>query len=225
MEEQVVVIHGSALRTQRPCDVDVVWRGGDVEDMITAVREWAAARGLSAALPIDAREEHRTNKFMLPTPTGVPGVAEIIRGDPGAKIGWMRYGGLAGLLRAHGDDTKNLRKALRRPVGLCIALAPGAGDRGADWGDYVDGLTALRSAARHVQDWDAAMDGWEWGPLLTRLRDEDPRPGPTILAALKAGSPTTGGTVLSLGPNVGGCHHGGPKWDPAALAALLWPAQ
>lgn len=155
---KTIVVFGSALSSASPRDIDVA-HSADVspEELTSAVRAWAAERGVSSTLPIDAhlvrpvrtaREGLGTRwTIILPVPRGGPERAAIVVGDVG--IEWIRHDDLPARVRLAGASSAWLREALESGGRLAIRSPVG----GRDWDGYTQGLVALRNAIAHAPAW------------------------------------------------------------------------
>ncbi|MCE7081138.1 hypothetical protein [Streptomyces sp. ST2-7A] len=200
MQTSIVVVYGSAAdpTVTHPGDIDVA-HTGPRETAEPLVAEWARTHGREG-LPIDWHPAHPTHdNLTLPTPCNTPGHATILSGD--VTITWQPLTGLTSQIRAHGHHPKHLRTRLTAPgPPWRLAALPGPRDTGR-WDDYIEGLTALRSAVAKRPPARAVLLDL-WGPLLGRLLDQDPTPDPDALAELTAASPAAadGAVVLAFHP-------------------------
>lgn len=202
-EAGVVVVFGSAADPgeRRPGDIDVAYTGPR-ELAEPFVAEWARLHGREG-LPVDwHRAQHGpAGDIQLPAPWGQPGHAVVLHDRPGhTAVSWRSVFGLASCIRAHGTDPEHMRQLLGgRSWRLTVVPAPG---EAGEWDEYVEGLTALRSAtAKHPLA--ATVLEEFWGPLMQRLLAEDPRPQPSALGELTVGSPMAAGgaIVITLHPD------------------------
>jgi hypothetical protein len=182
----MIIVFGSAAargETTPPADIDVAYTGAWSDDIEFAVREWAAAHGFSADLPIDAHRVTPTNGVIeLPThdPDWTPHV--VIRADPGVSVEWHTYHDLPALVRRHGSDPAALRGALQSGARLCLTDL--GNSLNGDWAGYTQGLVALRYAIRHAPAWSAAGPVAEYlSELVSREDISD------IVEPLRGGSP------------------------------------
>jgi hypothetical protein len=164
-----VLIHGSALTAHASKrDVDVIF-SGDRTEATTIARAWADEHGC-AGLPLDIHESDRGTRpdgtvfFSVPSVPGNGAPYEVISGQPEVFV--REYTGLASLLRMRA--TASVIAAAIRAQGRARIALVGQND---EWGNYVDGAVALRSAIRH-----AAQNGvWEGlcveVPGVTRLAE------------------------------------------------------
>lgn len=161
----VVVVHGSALsRPETARDIDVIW-SGDRDEAVAIVTAWAAERGLSG-LPLDMHESTSADYITIPRVPGDDAPYEVLsstgpiiaRGDAGAPytdrdagsvvIATTTYTGLASSLRMRAtpqEIVENIRQNSGWRVRFALAYQTG------EWGGYVDGPVALRSAIRHAR--------------------------------------------------------------------------
>ncbi len=155
-----VLIHGSALTSPTTAhDVDVIFSGNRHAAWMIA-GAWAEAHGLSN-LPLDMHESARTTAdgvpfFSVPRVPGTAAAYEVIAGSPAVSV--REFDGLASLLRMRATP-EVIAERIRRQGRARIALDA----EGDEWGDYVDGATALRSAIRH------ARQNGTWGGLCAEL--------------------------------------------------------
>lgn len=163
-----VLIHGSALTAHASKrDVDVIF-SGDRTKAAAIARAWADEHGC-AGLPLDIHESDRgawadgTMFFSVPSVPGNGAPYEVISGQP--KVFVREYTGLASLLRMRA--TASVIAAAIRAQGRARIALVGQND---EWGNYVDGAVALRSAIRH------AMQNGVWEGLCVDV------PGVTRLA-------------------------------------------
>lgn len=156
-----VVIHGSALTSTTPKDIDVVYSGGWTADAACVARQWAEKRKLFD-VPIDAHESTAVTSdgqpfILIPHVPGCDAVYEVIAGTP--RVCPREYSGLASLLRMR-VPAAEICKRIRRQ-GVRIGLV-GMDD---EWSSYVDGATALKSAIRH------ARENGTWDEILHAMPD------------------------------------------------------
>lgn len=156
----IIIIFGSSVVCSTPHDIDVAYTGtwGEADDAL--VREWAAGRGLDAALPVD---NHKvtcwTGEITLPRcrDDETPPVA-FLRGQ--VPIRWITYHDLPSRVRG-AQSARELAMVLYAPNFLAnrlalVARAPTGTDH--EWSGYTQGLTALRSAIAKCAFWHASID-------------------------------------------------------------------
>ncbi|GGS84204.1 hypothetical protein GCM10010156_48480 [Planobispora rosea] len=191
----IAAIYGSAANpatAEKARDIDVAYTGPrePVEALVTA---WAAEHGL-AHLPIDWHPARlQQGVIILPAPCGIRGHAIPL--TPHTDVAWNAVYGLASTVRAYGNG--DLAAHLEQTVRLTVIPRPDSRDED----EYVEGLTALRSAVAKTlaPERTAALLAQEYGLLLARLLAQDPRPTPQGLEYLQYRSPwAADGAVLVL---------------------------
>lgn len=214
--EQIVIVYGSAADpSANPRDIDVAFTGRR-ETAEGLVSDWAAGRG-HGHLPVDwhpARMHGPT--VLLPTPCGIEQSYQVLAGL--TEVEWAPEYGLAAHIRAYGGDPDRLATVLREGVWrLTVIPAPGA-DRERE---YVEGLTALRSAVRKHPKARSVLEA-QWPALAARLLEGDPCPREEDLETLRAGSAwaSQGAVIILLNKGGGRLEYGGGGED---LAAMLYP--
>jgi len=187
------VVYGSAAdpKSRRNArDVDVAYTGTR-QEAAPIVTQWMAANGLGH-LPVDWHPAliNRRGNVVLPAPYGQHGHYEILSGQAGVE--WEAKYTLAALIRACGDDTRRLRRELRRKGSSWrLAVIPSQKP------PYMEGLTELRNAVTKHPVAGRAL-AHQWPTLFPRLLKQDPRPTPEGLLTLQAGSPAGGGDEVSI---------------------------
>lgn len=227
-----VVIFGSAAAdaTRRTAaDVDVAYSGSMPDrparaEAAAMADEWADEHGLGH-LPLDihhAPSYHAKTEVMIPSPCGVD--VPAIPLTAWTKVRPVPYHTVSAAVRAYGHRRALLARWL--PVRDRLTVIPASSATGPDWEGYTQGLTALRRAvakAPHPGQVEQALADW-YGPLMSRLLAEDPRPTPAGLERLRAGSPVAaGGAVLVVLGREGGPQLEYDALPAGAMEALLYP--
>ncbi len=228
-----VVIFGSAAdpdTRDRARDVDVAYSGvhlgppdTTVAWVATRASEWAAKNGLGH-LPLDihaAPTGRSEREVVIPSPCGI--AVPSIPLNQWTQVRTIPFHTVSAAVRAYGHNLRLL--ARHTPERDRIAIIPAEHD-GPDWEGYVSGLGALRRAIAKTPDPGATVDVLrkDYGPLLARLIDEDPRPDEDGLETLRGASPVAaGGAViiaLRWGQNAG-LQYG--RVAPERVESLLYP--
>jgi hypothetical protein len=217
-----VVIFGSSVGPNPAAarDVDVAYRG-DRDAAARLAAAWAEGQGLGG-IPLDLHESGPSadGSVTIPVPCTAP--APYLELTPDTIVRVHMYCTLASYVRAYGHDPARLVMAL--PDWERLAVIPAEHD-GPDWEGYVSGLGALRRAIAKTPDPDVTVDvlRTEYGQLLGRLIDSDPRPDPASLETLRGASPVAAGgavIIVLLRGHVPRLQYGGIA--PERLEALLY---
>lgn len=219
----IVIVYGSAAdpTTSDPGDVDVAYAGVHRRDAEDIVARWADQNGRQG-LPIDWHQvrQYDTRTVHLPAPCGIEGTYRILAGD--VEVKWKPEWGIASVVRAYANTPRQLHTELLRKDAFWRLAIIKSGSTNDDR-DYVEGLTALRSAVRKSP---AARDliAREW-PLIGRLLDQDPQPAPQTLRFLQQCSPWAGCGEVSvvLQPARAPRLEYGPRAD--VTEEMLWPGK
>lgn len=212
----IVVVHGSALTSERPNDIDVVF-AGDRADAERVVRAWAVERfgargatlsldlhpttGLSGVYEIGPREGELCDLVQLPKVPGRRAPHAILRGNPEVKVYERRN--ISSWLRSPLSVTEMHAQILAVGgwrVRLAIESDPADAPR-EDWRDYCDGPRAIRSAIAKMgaEQWAAlrALDPELYGLIEDVLEHGTRYVPPATLDAIRRGTPG-GGPFASL---------------------------
>jgi hypothetical protein len=174
----MIVVHGSALTSAEPRDIDVAHTGPWTPAMERAVRDWAAARGLPD-LPLDINEAEtgQRGQVAIPVPCD-PALARFTVLDgagPNLVRLWVWRDFSSGL-RAYGSTVDGfLARMDEGEFGGQVSLLPAEerpdyGEKfGVPWDKYCAGLVALRSAVQHAPAWGEICARLDGGELLARL--------------------------------------------------------
>ena len=219
--QQAVIVYGSAAdpTNRSPRDVDVAYTGHRREaEQIVA--EWTRRRGLSR-LPVDWHPtRHVDGVVHLPAPCGQEGPYEVIAGD--ARVKWNPKYGLASYVRVYGSTPAKLAAELRnRKAWWRLTVVPAPGRKPDREREYVEGLTALRSAVSKNPAARAVLAA-QWPSLFPTLLDTDPRPGRDALESLRGASPWASGGAGIVVLTSSGVHlqYGSGAED---IAQMLYP--
>jgi hypothetical protein len=218
-----VVVFGSAAdpdTRDRARDVDVAYRG-DRDAAARLAAAWAEGQGIGG-IPLDLHESEPSadGSVTIPVPCTAP--APYVALTPDTIVRVRMYRTLASYVRAYGHDPARL--AIELPDWERLTVIPVEQD-GPDWEGYVSGLGALRRAIAKTPDPGATVDVLrkDYGPLLARLIDEDPRPDEDGLETLRGASPVAAGgavIIVLLRGHVPRLQYGGIA--PERLEALLY---
>lgn len=196
--QQAVIVYGSAADPTNPTprDVDVAYTGNRREAE-RIVEDWAAQRGLSG-VPVDWHPAHRVDgTVILPAPCGQEGPHQVLAGDVAVK--WEGKFALASYVRAYGHDPRRLAAELRnRKAWWRLTVVPAPGVKPDGEREYVEGLTALRSAVAKRPAARKVLAA-QWPSLFPRLLEEDPQPSGRDLGAMRTASAwASSGAVIVL---------------------------
>jgi hypothetical protein len=217
-----VVIFGSSVGPNPAAarDVDVAYRG-DRDAAARLAAAWAEGQGIGG-IPLDLHESEPSadGSVTIPVPCTAP--APYVALTPDTIVRVRMYRTLASYVRAYGHDPARL--AIELPDWERLTVIPVEQD-GPDWEGYVSGLGALRRAIAKTPDPGATVDVLrkDYGPLLARLIDEDPRPDEDGLETLRGASPVAAGgavIIVLLRGHVPRLQYGGIA--PERLEALLY---
>lgn len=185
--QQAVIVYGSAADHTNPTprDVDVAYTGNrrEAERIVT---EWAQRHRLTR-LPIDWHPASHVNGIVhLPAPCGQEGPYEILAGD--VRVKWDPKFSLASYIRVYGAAPGKLAAELgNRDTWWRLTAVPAPGVKPDREREYVEGLTALRSAVAKRPAARKVLAA-QWPALFPRLLDEDPQPSGGDLKAMRAAS-------------------------------------
>lgn len=152
----VVVIHGSALRSPNPGDLDVIFVG-DRSVAARTAREWAVDflgdRGGNLSLDM---HQATGEVVIVPQVPGRKAPYVVASGDiaPGMSIQVVEYRGTASWLRSP-HDANTIHRAITnaRDCGLPLLSHLSLTEATNGWGAYCDGPQALRSAITKCAVW------------------------------------------------------------------------
>lgn len=219
--EQIVIVYGSAAdpAATSPGDVDVAYTGPrDSAQRIIA--DWAAQRGLGG-VPVDWHPaQHMDGTVILPAPCGQEGAHKVLAGDVAVK--WEGKYGLASYVRAYGQEPGRLAAELRNgKTWWRLTVIPAPGVKPNREREYVEGLTALRSAVAKRPAARKVLAA-QWPTLFPRLLEEDPQPSAEDLEAMRTASAwaSSGAVIVLLTSDAVRLQYG---YDDEDVAAMLYP--
>lgn len=181
-KETVVVIHGSALTSASPRDVDVIYIG-DRGAASSVARAWAINRfgERGETLPLDMHESASSDRIVVPAVPGRETPYEVIAGEalpetctpeeravftsmwrrpaPYVVVEVRTYRGIASYLRSplsaaemHAGITFAVND---RPLTARFSISEAVTG---EWGEYCDGPTAIRSGIAKCHCWKELLE-------------------------------------------------------------------
>ena len=171
-----VVVFGSAApaaygKVKRgvdsPRDIDILYNGVTRATAESIALKWAKNVGI-ATTKVDAKEIY-CGKCVIPVPVEGAGAFVVLLGQP--RVEFAHFHGLSSLLRRYGEEWNVLKEKIENGVIIRISLTEGE-----ELDDYVEGLTALRSAKDHVSQeaWRALVNEFPFWKLIDKLVEKDP---------------------------------------------------
>lgn len=221
---QFVAIHGSALTSRNPADVDVVYCGVNRDWASAIAQEWAQTHGFEH-LELDLMES-----TYVPFPPGKELVYEVIHGQK--SVGTQVINNLPALLRGGGDD-EEWASRINGANWLKVGLEANGNQafRERIQGYDGDGPLALRTALRKVSyarlELLGGLGRFLYGVKAIGVGWEDPKLGPSVmdrnvLAMMRPFSPVAGNGAALIFFRKRGDWVCRPEYAKPAMEKLDW---
>lgn len=170
-----IVVFGSALRVQRPGDIDIACSEKLSQSDRKLIASWAEQKGLETNLPIDEHKIVYGNAVALPCLCGASKRdALILQGSP--KIEWMDYWSIPAILRVWGhtpnkacEAWKYLRTRQSSLFNCMVDIGDVKASTSDEWINYITGLKALRSGVAKAPGWNKIIERIPEGKFLDAL--------------------------------------------------------